>query len=70
VAKAAIAHYTPYLAQDVGPFGITWQEAFDPASHHGEDSRYAPVLEPSRKSLTSGASLGQFVRGQLALSRI
>jgi glycine/D-amino acid oxidase-like deaminating enzyme/nitrite reductase/ring-hydroxylating ferredoxin subunit len=30
----------------------------------GEDSRYAPVLEPSRKSLTSGASLGEFVRGQ------
>src|SRR5437016_9316818 len=30
----------------------------------GEDSRYAPVLEPSRTSLTSGASLGEFVRGQ------
>ena len=29
-----------------------------------EDSRYAPVLEPSRKSLTSGPSLGEFVRGQ------
>ena len=23
VAKAAIAHYTRYLAQDLGPFGIT-----------------------------------------------
>jgi hypothetical protein len=30
----------------------------------GEHSRYAPVLEPSRKSLTSGPSLGEFVRGQ------
>jgi glycine/D-amino acid oxidase-like deaminating enzyme/nitrite reductase/ring-hydroxylating ferredoxin subunit len=30
----------------------------------GEDSRYAPVLEPSRKSLSSGPSLGEFVRGQ------
>jgi hypothetical protein len=30
----------------------------------GEDSRYAPVLEPSRKSLSSGSSLGEFVRGQ------
>src|SRR5437868_9042253 len=30
----------------------------------GEDSRYAPVLEPSRNSLTSGPSLGEFVRGQ------
>ena len=30
----------------------------------GEDSRYAPVLEPNRKSLTSGTSLGEFIRGQ------
>jgi glycine/D-amino acid oxidase-like deaminating enzyme/nitrite reductase/ring-hydroxylating ferredoxin subunit len=30
----------------------------------GEDSRYAPVLDPSRKSATSTASIGEFVRGQ------
>src|SRR5205085_339954 len=30
----------------------------------GEDSRYAPVLELSRKSLSSGSPLGEFVRGQ------
>jgi nitrite reductase/ring-hydroxylating ferredoxin subunit len=33
----------------------------------GEDSRYAPVLEPGRKSLTSTASIGQFVRGQVGV---
>jgi Rieske Fe-S protein len=35
----------------------------------GEDSRYAPVLEPSRKSLTSISSLGEFVRGQAGVAR-
>jgi glycine/D-amino acid oxidase-like deaminating enzyme/nitrite reductase/ring-hydroxylating ferredoxin subunit len=30
----------------------------------GEDSRYAPVLDPSRKSATSTSSIGEFVRGQ------
>lgn len=33
----------------------------------GEDSRYAPVLEPSRKSMSSTTSLGQFVRGQVGV---
>src|SRR5947207_5305057 len=33
----------------------------------GEDSRYAPVLDPSRKSLTSAASVGEFVRGQVGV---
>src|SRR3954451_25376247 len=32
-----------------------------------EDSRYAPVLEPSRKSLISTSSLGAFVRGQVGV---
>jgi glycine/D-amino acid oxidase-like deaminating enzyme/nitrite reductase/ring-hydroxylating ferredoxin subunit len=31
----------------------------------GEHSRYAPVLQPSRKSFTSTTSLGEFVRGQV-----
>jgi glycine/D-amino acid oxidase-like deaminating enzyme/nitrite reductase/ring-hydroxylating ferredoxin subunit len=31
----------------------------------GEDSRYAPVLEPSRKSFTSTTAVGEFVRGQV-----
>ncbi len=30
----------------------------------GEDSRYAPVLDPTRKSATSTSSIGEFVRGQ------
>jgi hypothetical protein len=30
----------------------------------GEDSRYAPVFDPSRKSLTSTSSIGEFARGQ------
>ena len=30
----------------------------------GEDSRFAPVLDPGRKSLTSTASIGEFVREQ------
>ena len=30
----------------------------------GEDSRFAPVFDPGRKSLTSTASIGEFVRGQ------
>ena len=30
----------------------------------GEDSRYAPLLDPSRKSATSTVSIGEFVRGQ------
>ena len=30
----------------------------------GEDSRYAPLFDPARKSPTSTASLGEFVRGQ------
>ncbi|HEY0627274.1 MAG TPA: FAD-dependent oxidoreductase [Allosphingosinicella sp.] len=30
----------------------------------GEDSRWAPVLDPSRKSATSTTSVGEFVRGQ------
>jgi glycine/D-amino acid oxidase-like deaminating enzyme len=35
----------------------------------GEDSRYAPVLDPSRKSLTSTSSLLQFVHGQVEAIR-
>ncbi len=35
----------------------------------GEDSRYAPVLEP-RKSLTSGPSLGEFARGPAGVAII
>jgi nitrite reductase/ring-hydroxylating ferredoxin subunit len=35
----------------------------------GEDSRYAPVLDPSRKSLTSTTSVGEFVRGQAGVMR-
>ena len=31
----------------------------------GEDSRYAPVLDPGRKSFTSTSSLSQFVHGQV-----
>ncbi|MDT9599601.1 FAD-dependent oxidoreductase [Sphingosinicella rhizophila] len=30
----------------------------------GEDSRYAPLFDPSRKSANSAVSLGEFVRGQ------
>jgi glycine/D-amino acid oxidase-like deaminating enzyme/nitrite reductase/ring-hydroxylating ferredoxin subunit len=30
----------------------------------GEDSRYAPVLDPKRKSATSTTSIGEFIRGQ------
>jgi hypothetical protein len=30
----------------------------------GEDSRYAPVLDPGRKSFTSTSSIGEFVREQ------
>ena len=35
----------------------------------GEDSRFAPVYDPSRKSLTSRASLGQFVKGQVGVAK-
>jgi Rieske Fe-S protein len=35
----------------------------------GEDSRYARVLEPNRKSLTSTSSLGEFVRGQVGVAQ-
>jgi hypothetical protein len=35
----------------------------------GEDSRYAAVIEPSRKSLTATSSLGEFVRGQAAVAK-
>jgi glycine/D-amino acid oxidase-like deaminating enzyme/nitrite reductase/ring-hydroxylating ferredoxin subunit len=30
----------------------------------GEDSRYAPIFDPARKSATSTVSLGEFVKGQ------
>ena len=30
----------------------------------GEDSRYAPIFDPTRKSATSTSSIGEFVRGQ------
>jgi hypothetical protein len=30
----------------------------------GEDSRFAPVLDPKRKSFTSTASIGEFIREQ------
>jgi hypothetical protein len=30
----------------------------------GEDSRYAPVLDPARKSFTSTSSIGEFIREQ------
>jgi glycine/D-amino acid oxidase-like deaminating enzyme/nitrite reductase/ring-hydroxylating ferredoxin subunit len=35
----------------------------------GEDSRYAPVFDPGRKSLTSASSLSQFVHGQVEAVR-
>jgi glycine/D-amino acid oxidase-like deaminating enzyme/nitrite reductase/ring-hydroxylating ferredoxin subunit len=35
----------------------------------GEDSRYAPVLDPNRKSATSTASLGEFARGQAGVMK-
>ena len=35
----------------------------------GEDSRFAPVLDPGRKSLTSTASIGEFVRGQAGVMK-
>jgi glycine/D-amino acid oxidase-like deaminating enzyme/nitrite reductase/ring-hydroxylating ferredoxin subunit len=30
----------------------------------GEDSRYAPILDPGRKSATSATSVGEFIKGQ------
>ncbi|MGD9614651.1 MAG: FAD-dependent oxidoreductase [Alphaproteobacteria bacterium] len=35
----------------------------------GEDSRYAPVLDPGRKSFASAASLSQFAHGQIGAVR-
>lgn len=35
----------------------------------GEDSHFAPVLEPSRKSLTSQPSLGEFIQGQVGVAK-
>ena len=35
----------------------------------GEDSRWAPVLDPSRKSATSVSSVGEFVRGQAGVMK-
>ena len=35
----------------------------------GEDSRFAPLLDPSRKPLSSRPSLGEFVRGQAGVVR-
>jgi len=35
----------------------------------GEESRYAPLLDPSRKPLRSRTSLGEFVRGQAGVLR-
>jgi glycine/D-amino acid oxidase-like deaminating enzyme/nitrite reductase/ring-hydroxylating ferredoxin subunit len=35
----------------------------------GEDSRFAPVFDPDRKSLTSTASIGEFVRGQAGVMK-
>jgi glycine/D-amino acid oxidase-like deaminating enzyme/nitrite reductase/ring-hydroxylating ferredoxin subunit len=35
----------------------------------GEDSRYAPVFDPSRKSATSTSSIGEFVRGQAGVMK-
>jgi glycine/D-amino acid oxidase-like deaminating enzyme/nitrite reductase/ring-hydroxylating ferredoxin subunit len=35
----------------------------------GEDSRFAPVLSPGRKSLTSTSSIGEFVRGQAGVAK-
>lgn len=36
----------------------------DPAAVIGEDSRYAGLLDPSRKSLTSSTSVVEVIRGQ------
>jgi glycine/D-amino acid oxidase-like deaminating enzyme/nitrite reductase/ring-hydroxylating ferredoxin subunit len=35
----------------------------------GEDSRYAPIFDPSRKSATSTASIGEFIRGQAGAAK-
>jgi len=35
----------------------------------GEDSRYAPLLDPGRKSFTSTASIGEFAREQLGSAK-
>lgn len=35
----------------------------------GEESRFAPLLEPSRKSLTSRPSVGEFIKGQVGVAR-
>jgi glycine/D-amino acid oxidase-like deaminating enzyme/nitrite reductase/ring-hydroxylating ferredoxin subunit len=35
----------------------------------GQDSRYASLLDPSRKSLTSASSLKEFARGQLGAAK-
>ena len=35
----------------------------------GEDSRFAALFDPSRKSLTSRPSLGEFVRGQVGVAK-
>lgn len=34
----------------------------------GEDSRFAPLFEPSRKSLTSKLSLGEFIKSQASVA--
>jgi nitrite reductase/ring-hydroxylating ferredoxin subunit len=33
----------------------------------GEDSRFAPLFAPNRTSMTTGASIGEFVRGQVGV---
>lgn len=35
----------------------------------GEDSRFAPLFEPARKSLTARPSLGEFVRSQVDVAK-
>ena len=35
----------------------------------GEDSRYAPLFDPTRKSATSTASIGEFIRGQAGVAK-
>jgi 3-oxoacyl-[acyl-carrier protein] reductase len=59
-AKAAIAHYTRYLAQDLGPFGITANCMLirRPTSAHSTTITRDPI-NARPKSILSGQNLGQ-----------
>ena len=61
-AKAAIAHYTRYLAQDRGPFGITANcipPALSPRANHGNGlSGQHPKATPNGPSWSRCRGLG------------